>query len=74
MNLIFDSRKLRGRIIEKYGSQLEFAKHMGRSQRSISLKMLGKVEWKQSEIHKAVTLLDLQDQDICTYFFTLKDQ
>lgn len=71
---MFDYSKLRGRIIEKYGSQSKFAKHMGCSERTMSLKMHGKVEWKQSEIHKAVTLLDLQDQDICPYFFTLKVQ
>lgn len=70
--LMFDYSKLRGRIIEKYGSQSKFAEHMECSERTMSLKMLGKVEWKQSEIHKAVILLDLKDQDICSYFFTPK--
>lgn len=68
----FDYSKLRGKIIEKYGSQSNFAKKMKLSERTISLKMSGKVEWKQSEICNAVTLLELKDEDICPYFFTLK--
>nr|DAV36458.1 MAG TPA: Protein of unknown function (DUF739) [Caudoviricetes sp.] len=44
------------------------------SERTMSLKMLGRVEWKQSEIQKAVALLGLADKDICSYFFTLKVQ
>nr|DAY76523.1 MAG TPA: Protein of unknown function (DUF739) [Caudoviricetes sp.] len=72
--MIFDYSKLRGRIIEKYGSQSKFAKEMKLSERTMSLKMLGRVEWKQSEIQKAVALLGLADKDICSYFFTLKVQ
>lgn len=53
----FDYSKLRGKIIEKCGSQSMFAKEMELSERSISLKMQGKVEWKQSEIRRAVSLL-----------------
>lgn len=70
----FDYSKLRGKIIEKCGSQSMFAKEMELSERSISLKMQGKVEWKQSEIRRAVSLLGLADKDICSYFFTLKVQ
>lgn len=71
---MFDYSKLRGRIIEKYGSQSKFAKEMELSERTMSLKMLGKVEWKQGEICRAVTLLGLADKDICSYFFMPKVQ
>lgn len=71
---MFDYSKLRGKIIEKYGSQSNFAKKMKLSERTISLKMAGKIEWRQSEIRNAVALLELEDKDICPYFFTIKVQ
>lgn len=70
----FNYSKLRGRIIETYGSQDEFAKKIGLSTRTLSLKMNGKVYWKQPEMCKAVKLLNLKDEDIPLYFFTLKVQ
>jgi len=70
----YDYSKLLGRITEKYGSQANFAGAMGLSERSLSLKLNGKVGWKQAEIAKACTLLDLTGADIPEYFFTLKVQ
>ena len=45
--MAFDYRKLRGKIVEKYGSQSEFSVVMGLSERTLSLKMNSKVPWKQ---------------------------
>lgn len=70
----FDYSKLRGRIIEIYGSQEAFAEKMGLSTRSLSLKMNGKTYWKQPEICKAVKLLNIKDEDILLYFFAIKVQ
>ena len=70
----FDYSKLRGRIVEKYGSQMSFAKAMDISERTLSLKMSGKRTWKQPEIRLAIKLLGLSDDDIKDYFFTLKVQ
>ena len=39
--------KLIGRIAEKVGTQSEFAARIGLSERSVSLKLNGKVGWKQ---------------------------
>ena len=72
--MAFDYRKLRGRIVEKYGSQSEFSTVMGLSERTLSLKMNSKVPWKQKEICKAANLLDISDNDIGDYFFTTKVQ
>ena len=69
---MFDYSKLRGKIIEKYGSQSNFAKKMKLSERTISLKMSGKVEWKQSEICNAVTLLELKDGRYMSIFFHIE--
>lgn len=72
--MAFDYRKLRGRIVEKYGSQSVFSLAMGLSGRTLSLKMNSKVPWKQKEICKAADLLDISDSDIGDYFFTTKVQ
>lgn len=68
----YDYRKVLGRIIEKYGVQYAFAKAAGWSERTCSLKLSGKVEWKQSEISKACKLLDIPEVDISIYFFNSK--
>lgn len=72
--MAFDYRKLRGKIVEKYGSQSEFSVVMGLSERTLSLKMNSKVPWKQKEICKAASLLDISDGDIGDYFFATRVQ
>ncbi len=72
--MTFDYSKLRGRIIEKFGSQMSFAKAMDISERTLSLKMSGKRTWKQPEICLAINLLGLSNDDIQDYFFSLKVQ
>lgn len=62
--------KLRGRIIEKFKTQQEFASKMGWSERTLSLKMNNKRFWKQTEISKACELLDISTGEIQEYFFT----
>lgn len=69
-----DYRKLRGKIVEVYGTMSSFAKEMGYSERTISLKINGKVDFSQSDIVKMVSLLGLRDKDIPIYFFTNKVQ
>ena len=71
---MFDYSKLRGRIVEKYNSQACFAKEIGMSQRTLSLKMQGKRVWRQDEICTALLLLDLKEDDIHEYFFKTKVQ
>lgn len=72
--MAFDYSKLRGRIVEKYGSQSDFSKAIGCSERTLSLKMNGKISWKQSEMLKVLSLLGLSEEDIHDYFFTLEVQ
>lgn len=70
----YDYSKLSGRIVEKYETQARFSDAMGLSERSISLKLNGKIGWKQSEITKACELLALSAVDIPAYFFATKVQ
>ena len=72
--MAFDYNKLRGRIVEKYGSQIEFAKAMDWSENTLSKKMNGKVPWKQTDICTAISLLGLSESNVQEYFFTLKVQ
>lgn len=67
--MAFDYSKLSGKIREKFGTQAEFAKAMGLSERTISLKMNGKVFFKQPEIAKACRLLKIEECDVPEYFF-----
>ena len=68
----YDYSKLSGRIVEKYETQAKFACAMGLSERSISLKINGKVGWKQNEILKACELLDIPVSQIYIYFLLQK--
>lgn len=72
--MAFDYRKLSGKIKERFGTQAEFAKAMGLSERSISLKLNGKVFFKQPEIAKACDLLKIREDDVPEYFFKKKVQ
>ena len=69
--MAFNYQKLLGRITEKMGSQTEFARRMELSERTISLKLNGKVPFKQNEIVKASNLLEIDNSDIAAYFFTV---
>ncbi len=61
--------KLRGRIVEKYGTQEAFARKIGISKNSLSLKMNGKTSFSQADIIKWSELLDIQPHEIGQYFF-----
>lgn len=65
----FNYSKLTGKIVEVFGTQLRFSEAMGLSERTISLKLNSKVEWKQGEINKACSLLGIDISDIPAYFF-----
>lgn len=66
---MYDYSKLSGKIIEVFGTRYNFAKAMGWSERTLSLKMSGIRSWKQPDILKAVDLLKLRVEDIPVYFF-----
>lgn len=62
--------KLRGRIIEKFGSQDKFAEKIGISKNSLSLKMTGKVGISQLDMEKWSKLLDIEKAEFSEYYFT----
>lgn len=72
--MAFDYRKLRGRILEKYGTQALFAQEMNMSERTLSLKLNNKIYFKQDEIAKAATLLEFSTNEIQEIFFSREVQ
>lgn len=69
-----DYTKLTNKIKEKFNCDVNFAIKMGFSERTLSLKLNNKSEFKQSEILKACKLLNISNKDINSYFFTPKVQ
>lgn len=67
----YNYSKLHGRIVEKVGTQANFAEKLGLSERSMSLKLNGRVGWKQTEISKACEILEILPAEIPAYFFTI---
>lgn len=72
--MAFNYDKLSGKIVEIFGARYKFAKAMGWTERTLSLKMSGERPWKQPDICKAISILKLTKEDIPTYFFTPKVQ
>lgn len=68
----FDMSKLKGRIIEKYGTLQRFASFFGIFQGTLGKKLDGRSYWDQAEIVKAAGLLDILQEEIPVFFFTLK--
>lgn len=65
-------QKLRGRIIEKYGTQGNFAKAIGLSEQTITAKMNGRTGFSQADMTAWSELLDIKPSKIGEYFFTPK--
>ena len=63
----FNYSKLRGRIIEKYGTLSNFADKLGVSLVTLSNKMNNVSAFSQDEIYACCLLLDIQDNS--SYFF-----
>ena len=64
-----DRRKLRGRIIEKYGTQLNFSKELGVTNATVTNKMTGKTQFSQPEIVLWCKKLDICANDVGEFFF-----
>lgn len=68
---MIDTSKLKGRIIEKYGSQYEFAKKIGRTQAFISKVLNGRTMLNQKDIIDWAEALEITIDNIGAYFFAM---
>lgn len=61
--------KLRGKIVEVYGSQKEFSGKIGLSEQSITSKLNGRSDFSQEDILRWSNALKLDKSEIGNYFF-----
>ena len=66
----FDYGKLRGRIVEKFGTMQKFADAVNLSNHTVSKYLNNQIPWKQTNINKAVDVLEIPPEEISAYFFT----
>ena len=62
--------KLRGRIVEKYGSIRNFSKNLDISEVSVSKKMNGRVGFSQDDMDNWAKKLEIPLDEYGEYFFT----
>lgn len=62
--------KLRGRIVEKYGNQENFAKAIDMSKVSVSKKLNGITGFSQVDIESWARVLQIPKEEYPEYFFT----
>lgn len=72
--MAFDYSKLRGKIVEVFGTQSACAKRLNVSERTLSLKLNGRIFFSQDDILRLSDALGLTECDIPIYFFTQKVQ
>lgn len=65
----FSYSKLKGRIREKFGTQDAFAKKLGISRTSLSLKLNNSSEFTQKEMLRSMKLLEFSRAEFDSYFF-----
>lgn len=64
--------ELKGRIIQKYGSQGRFAKHLGKTEQTVTAKLNGRSQFSQDDILDWCIALDIVADDVGRYFFAQK--
>lgn len=70
---LFDNSKLRGRIVEKYGTVERFSKAVKKNRSSVSYILNNKAKLDRRDIMLFCSALDIKGKDIVDYFFVLKD-
>lgn len=71
MKITFDYSKLKGRIIEKFGSQKDFADALNVACSEIT-RHLNSIGFKSTTIIEWCKALEIAQDEIGLYFFTLK--
>lgn len=66
----FDTRRLRGHIITKYGTIRAFAATIGWPDSKMSRKLTGKSQFTPAEIYEVRDILGLSVAEVDAYFFT----
>lgn len=62
--------KVKGKIVELFGSQKEFAKALNTSEQTVTAKLKDKTQFSQNDILAWSNALGIEKADIGEYFFT----
>lgn len=65
----FNYEKLRGRIREKMSSDTVFAKRLGISKTSLSLRLNNQIHFSQRDIYRSMRILQISPEELGVYFF-----
>ena len=68
--VLFDYSKLKGKIVEKCGTQKSFAERLGITEATMTSKLTGQTFFSQSEIFRALKVLGIEPGKTTEYFFT----
>lgn len=68
--MAFKYNKLKGKIVEVFGSQADFSERIKLSEQSITAKLAGRSRFSQDDIITWCEALDIDQNDIGLYFFT----
>lgn len=69
---MFDTTKLRAKMVEKFHSVSKFATHMGVAVQTVIAKLNGKREITKSDVCEWSAALEIPVDEIGVYFFTPK--
>lgn len=67
--MAYKTEKLEARIIEKFGTQKDFADALGINKSTLSRYISDGHDWKGSTLIKAIRLLEIPEVEIDSYFF-----
>lgn len=70
--LIFDTNKLRGRIVEKFGTISKFAERLDVHTSEISAKLNNRRDLTKKDMMIWAEVLEISKSEFGDYFFTLK--
>lgn len=68
----YNFAKLRGKIVEVFGSQEKFARAIGMAPRTVNAKLNNEVPFKTPDIEKSLGVLGIARRDIPVYFFEVE--
>lgn len=72
LDVIYDTSKLRGRIVEKFGTIDAFSNKTSLTRASVSDYLNGKKTLNQKDIDEWMFLLGIEDSELPDYFFVRK--
>lgn len=67
--MIFKNAKLKGRIVEKFGSQAKFATALGVTEATINNKLNGARKMSQDDVYAWADALEISAEDVGPYFY-----